>query len=76
MPQEPKKRHSKQRQGKRRAHIRYVLADYVLCAQCKKPILPHTVCKYCGWYGGRQIILKKEKVQQESQNEEKRRPKT
>lgn len=28
MPQEPKKRHSRQRQGKRRASIKLVIKDY------------------------------------------------
>ena len=55
MPQEPKKRHSRQRQGKRRASIRLGAVTPSLCLNCKNQIIPHTVCKYCGFYKGRQV---------------------
>ena len=28
---------------------------------CGEPILPHTLCSNCGYYDGKQIIVKKEK---------------
>lgn len=59
MPQEPKKRHSRQRKGKRRASIRLSLPKLSYCANCGATILPHTVCKECGYYKGREIIAKK-----------------
>ena len=61
MPQEPKKRHSRQRQGKRRASIKLKAKKGVFCQNCKSVILPHAICKNCGYYKGKQIIVKKEK---------------
>ncbi|MFH1833222.1 MAG: 50S ribosomal protein L32 [Candidatus Levyibacteriota bacterium] len=61
MPQEPKKRHSRQRQGKRRASIRLKAKKGVACPNCKSLISPHTICKNCGYYKGKLIIIKKEK---------------
>lgn len=57
MPQEPKKRHSKARQGKRRAHIRLHVPQGVICPNCKQITIPHTVCKNCGYYDGRQVLV-------------------
>lgn len=63
MPQEPKKRHSRARQGKRRAAIKLVVSKTVLCSNCQTPILSHMVCKNCGFYNGKEVInkVKKEK---------------
>lgn len=57
MPQEPKKRHSRARQGKRRAHIKLVPQKVYMCANCAKPTVPHTVCRQCGYYDGRQVLV-------------------
>lgn len=56
MPQEPKKRHSKARQGKRRASIHHIQRNGVICANCKNITLSHMVCKKCGYYDGQQVI--------------------
>ncbi len=63
MPHEPKKRHSRARQGKRRAAIKLGIASFVACPNCKATILPHMICKKCGFYNGKQVlsIKKKEK---------------
>lgn len=62
MPQEPKKRHSRQRQGKRRAAIKLVAFKVVSCSNCGNPTLPHTVCRNCGYYKGREVINMTKKV--------------
>ncbi len=69
MPQEPKKRHSRQRQGKRRASIHLNIAKTVSCPNCASQILSHQICKTCGYYKGREIIVKKEKTNQEEKTE-------
>jgi large subunit ribosomal protein L32 len=69
MPQEPKKRHSRQRQGKRRAAIHLAVSKTVTCANCSKQILAHRACKYCGFYKGKEIISKKSKIK-DKKNEE------
>jgi len=61
MPQEPKKRHSRARQGKRRASIRLSLSKTLPCSNCGTLIMPHTVCKNCGYYKGREVINKSKK---------------
>lgn len=69
MPQEPKKRHSRQRQGKRRASIKLRLSPSVFCENCRKLIKPHTICKYCGYYKGKQIIVSKVKKEKKDKSE-------
>lgn len=56
MAHEPKKRHSRQRQGKRRAHIKLVESKAVLCANCGNYHVAHTVCAHCGFYKGQQYL--------------------
>jgi len=65
MPQEPKKRQSRQRQGKRRANIRLTLKKVVVCPNCKEPTLSHTACKKCGYYKGNEVIKIKVKKKKE-----------
>ena len=71
MPQEPKKRHSRARQGKRRASIHLTLAKTVPCSNCGTLIMPHTVCKNCGYYKGRLVIdtLKKKNKDKEKETQ-------
>ena len=56
----PKRRTSKARRDKRRAHD--ALRDPVLsvCPQCREPKLPHRVCSNCGTYRGREVIRMEE----------------
>ncbi len=62
MPHEPKRRHSTQRKGKRRASIVLKASHVITCPNCKAPTSPHTVCKNCGYYKGTQVLAKKEKA--------------
>lgn len=59
MPHEPKKRHSRQRQGKRRAHITLELQAAVVCKNCDAASFPHTICANCGYYKGEQVVQPK-----------------
>jgi large subunit ribosomal protein L32 len=61
MPQEPKKRHSRQRKGKRRASIKLKSVWGINCPNCGKVKLPHTICKNCGFYKGKQFLTLKKK---------------
>jgi large subunit ribosomal protein L32 len=56
MSQEPKKRHSRARQGKRRAALSLTLPTTVICGNCGSTALAHTVCASCGYYKGQQIV--------------------
>lgn len=70
MPQEPKKRHSRARQGKRRAAIKLSVSKTVVCPNCQAPIVPHKVCRKCGYYKGKMIIKKKEEKKEEPKQAE------
>ncbi len=65
MPQEPKKRHSRARQGKRRASIMLKNPKSISCPNCQSQIVAHTVCKKCGFYKGKAVIIKKKKAKKE-----------
>lgn len=56
MPHEPKKRHSRARQGKRRASIKLEIPGFAVCPNCKSITLPHTVCEQCGFYKGKKVL--------------------
>lgn len=66
MPQEPKKRHSRQRKGKRRASIFLKKPRGILCANCGTITLPHRICKNCGYYKGKQFLVLNKKDKKES----------
>ncbi|MGH2628812.1 MAG: 50S ribosomal protein L32 [Anaerolineales bacterium] len=52
----PKRRHSKARRDKRRAHDRLHTNALSKCPQCHEDKLPHRVCPRCGHYKGRPAI--------------------
>lgn len=62
MPHEPKRRHSIARKGKRRASIKLVSVGVAKCLNCGQMTKPHTVCKFCGFYKGVQVVKKEEKA--------------
>lgn len=59
MPQ-PKKRLTKRRQGNRRAsgHGKLTSISLATCSNCNHNVMPHRVCPNCGYYKGKQIIVK------------------
>ena len=58
----PKRQHSKQRGRKRRTHWKARVASLSVCSQCQKPIIPHRICPFCGYYRGSQIVSAKVKA--------------
>jgi large subunit ribosomal protein L32 len=52
----PKRRHSKARRDKRRAHDHLTAPGLSVCPQCQETQLPHRVCSKCGYYKGRQVM--------------------
>lgn len=64
----PKRQHSRQRQRKRRTHDGVTLPSFAECSNCKKPILSHRVCPFCGFYKGKPIVAIKVK-EEKNENE-------
>ena len=52
----PKRRHSKARRDKRRAHDALTAPAVSTCPTCQEPKLPHRVCPSCGYYKGREVV--------------------
>ncbi len=52
----PKRRHSRARRDKRRAHDRLIPLSLSRCPNCHEAKLPHRVCPHCGSYKGREVI--------------------
>ncbi|MCD6270539.1 50S ribosomal protein L32 [bacterium] len=73
----PKQRHTKSRRNKRRSHLSLNGPTLTKCEKCGRLILPHTVCPYCGFYKGREVVNvmakldKKEKKKREKEIKEK-----
>ncbi|NJN64529.1 MAG: 50S ribosomal protein L32 [Acidobacteria bacterium] len=58
----PKRRHSKARRDKRRAHDFLRAPGASRCPNCQEIKLPHRVCPSCGYYKGREIVQTAENV--------------
>ena len=52
----PKRRHSKARRDRRRAHDGLSRPGTSICTNCGEVKLAHRVCKSCGQYRGREVI--------------------
>jgi len=56
MPPQPKKKHTKARQGGRSAHHFRTAPNLSKCPNCGATTMPHRVCRDCGFYNGRQVF--------------------
>ncbi|MDD6808428.1 MAG: 50S ribosomal protein L32 [Oscillospiraceae bacterium] len=55
----PARRVSKARRDKRRSNVWKINApELVKCSQCGEYKRPHRVCAACGYYNGKQVIVK------------------
>ena len=52
----PKNKSSKARRDKRRANWKMSVPGLVKCSKCGALMMPHRVCKNCGFYKGREVI--------------------
>ena len=52
----PKRRISKARGRKRRAHDALKRSGTTVCSRCDTVKEPHCVCPNCGFYAGREVI--------------------
>lgn len=58
----PKRRHSKARRDKRRAHDALSRPTSSVCPNCGEVKLPHRACPSCGEYRGRAVIEGRENL--------------
>jgi large subunit ribosomal protein L32 len=56
----PKRKHSKSRRDRRRAHDHLTLRHLVVCDECGEYKPAHHVCPNCGTYRGQEVIAAKE----------------
>jgi large subunit ribosomal protein L32 len=47
---------AKGKQGRRRSHLALKVKKLAVCGHCKKAIMPHAVCKFCGYYKGKEVV--------------------
>ncbi|MEE9198443.1 MAG: 50S ribosomal protein L32 [Dehalococcoidia bacterium] len=52
----PKRKTSRARKGKRRAHLRVPTPNLVPCPRCHSAKLSHRVCPTCGTYAGQDVL--------------------
>lgn len=52
----PRHRHTRSSVGQRRMHQFIKPASLTSCQKCGKPVQPHTICKNCGFYKGKEFI--------------------
>ncbi|MCO6453659.1 MAG: 50S ribosomal protein L32 [Caldilineales bacterium] len=56
MTPHPKRKTSKGRRDRRRAHDALSRPHLIACPTCKQPRPPHQVCLNCGTYRGREVV--------------------
>jgi len=52
----PKKKMSRSRTRRRKAHWKVVGPRLSTCPRCRSPKLPHRACTNCGTYRGREVV--------------------
>lgn len=56
MSHEPKRRHSRERKGERRASIKIAVTQPINCLNCGNLTQSHKVCMFCGFYKGKEVV--------------------
>jgi large subunit ribosomal protein L32 len=57
----PGHRRTSSHKRRRAAHFALKPTKLTTCPKCKKPLMPHIACKFCGTYNGRQVTKTKAK---------------
>jgi large subunit ribosomal protein L32 len=65
----PKQRHNSSRKNRRRGNIFIKTPTLVKCPKCGKPVLPHTLCGFCGYYKGTELVNVMAKLEKKEQKQ-------
>jgi large subunit ribosomal protein L32 len=68
----PKQRHNQSRKNRRRGNIFIKAPVLVKCTKCGKPVLPHTLCGFCGYYKGTEFVDVMAKLEKKEQKKRKK----
>jgi large subunit ribosomal protein L32 len=52
----PRAHSTRSQKGRRRSHLALSKLALVSCPHCGKSVIPHTTCKYCGFYGDKEVV--------------------
>lgn len=52
----PGHRRTSSHKRRRASHFALKKLSLASCGKCKKAVLPHTACAFCGTYQGRQVL--------------------
>ncbi len=47
---------AKGKQLRRRSHLALKAKSLTKCSHCGKMTMPHQVCKFCGYYKGKEVV--------------------
>lgn len=72
----PKKHTTKSSVNQRRMHLFAKKPSLSVCLKCGKEVLPHTVCAYCGYYKGREVIDVMKKLEKKERKQREKEMKT
>ena len=71
----PKKHKTSSARNRGRSHQALKKIQLIKCPKCKIMILPHRVCKNCGYYNGEEIIKVKTALDKKKARKEKKEKK-
>jgi large subunit ribosomal protein L32 len=63
----PKRKTSPSKRGMRRSHQRANMITLGECSNCGELKRSHTVCPHCGHYKGRQVLVPKSKIKDDTE---------
>ncbi len=52
----PKRKTSKSRRNHRLAQWKIKSPGLIECPQCHEPMMPHRICRTCGYYKGKEVL--------------------
>lgn len=52
----PRHHMAKGKQKRRRSHLALKPKKLAKCSYCGHEVMPHVVCKFCGYYKGKEVV--------------------